>query len=1025
MSNENPLPKQLVALDLRKGVNERERPETADVVTTLTRVDNLIQDQTGSYIKRPGTPYLGGNAGDDLGQSIGLPSKLYRFKSGLGMVTSSGKLYDYLENQDKFRVKCEYFPALTPENGETILASGQTGTADVSSIATSTRYQAIVHNSFSLGGSSTLATGRSLSVYDRASGSVVAHYVLKTAFGFIANAIPEGRVVFVGDRYLHVYATGETGVGVTALRVSVIDTQSAFPATGATFTYTTVLATGAGILDVGTYTDRSFVLSQTSGNPTIYAVLNTAAVANSSAVGTAISIYCDSTRLWVLTSTQLGTRSPTNVATVVNALSAHGQTVSGGWLTSDGSNAWVCTETNTTFGSTTLPQINVFKTNGTMALVVHGAILGWKRASAPFPDLNAPANVFIHATKFTGLTLVTHEVINLSAKSTVAPAGGSTYTTFGPAAMLEPYVGLLNSTVVRYFSYDSYRYGTLVPLQTARNSVAYASIPLKVRGHSKTSSIVFGGNSYISGGVHTLYSGQYPYEVGFHDMPYVNSQDSGVAGLLVGSYKYVAVFRHNDETGAVTYSRTSTVSSLTVNLKQATVKINAPHVTLRESFLNGSADTVSPQVAVELYRTKSGGTQYYLVATAAANSAGQWTVTDNVDDTTLGSQPLMYRQPGTAGAAVDRYPPPGDTIVCQHKDRIFTTDAYGSRVYYSSFFVDGETAWFNPVFSFFVHGGSGPITALVSMDGRLFVFKRDGIFVVDGDGPPEGGVSGNEYSPPQRLATEYGCVDARSVVVTPDGIFYRSPRGAELLTRSLQVIWVGERVQNTLDANPVVCGATLDDAGRVRLCVAASDPASGNLSGITGAELVYDMPGDCWTAARHTGAAAVANAACQDMIRADLAATGETIVQADPAGVVIYESWSTGLDRGQYFSPWVIETAWLKTGIQARQRITRFMFLGKSRTNHAIKISAAFNYVDTYTQFATWQPDQASSAIEELLMNVDSQQVLSAKFRIEELVPTDTVTYPVGTGLGTDVLGLTVEVAPKTGAPKLVAEKKA
>ncbi len=364
--------------------------------------------------------------------------------------------------------------------------------------------------------------------------------------------------------------------------------------------------------------------------------------------------------------------------------------------------------------------------------------------------------------------------------------------------------------------------------------------------------------------------------------------------------------------------------------------------------------------------------------------------------------------------------------------------------------MDGETAWFNPVFSFFTHGGTGPITGLVSMDGRLFVFKRDGVFVVDGDGPAEGGVAGNEFSPPQRLATEYGCVDHRSIVVTTDGIFYRSPRGIELLTRSLQVRWIGDMVNVSVDANPYTCGAALDSFGRVHYLLADSVPSAVTVAGLTGVELVYDLTFKLWTKYLCTGSSLQYGEATQGVVIADIAGLGETIVYVDPALGATYADESLGLDRGQYYVPWVIESGWFRTGQQARQRISEIMLLAKKNAaaNHAIKMSLAYNFSDTYTQTFTWQPgDLTGLPIEELVIQPEKPQSLAIRVKIEEVEPSsvgpstgftaelgtvlsylsnfslgvvpDATEFPVGTGRGCDVLGITVEIAQKRGMPKL------
>ncbi len=337
------------------------------------------------------------------------------------------------------------------------------------------------------------------------------------------------------------------------------------------------------------------------------------------------------------------------------------------------------------------------------------------------------------------------------------------------------------------------------------------------------------------------------------------------------------------------------------------------------------------------------------------------------------------------------------------------------RVYYSDFFVDGEGTWYNPAMSFFVHGGSGPITGLASMDGRLFIFKGKGIWAVDGDGPGESGPTGSEFSPPTRLATEYGCIDHRSIVVTTEGIVYRSARGIELLTRSLQVVWVGDSVQNTVNTYPYTVGAAYDSFGRVHILLSSAAPAP-TVTGATGCELVWDIPGKAWSVHYSTGHAGVYGRAVQDIAVADVGGV-ETLLYADPALGVAYADPTTGLD-GSAQVPWVFESGWIRMSQQVRQRVSNILFLGQKHSNHAMKVSLAYNYVDSYTQSHTWEPDVLNTlAIEELAIKPTVQQVLAIRVKIEELTPSDTGTYPLGTGRGVDLLGLSAEIASLSGAP--------
>lgn len=1033
--NENPLEKQLLHLDLSKGCDEVSRPETADPTSTLTRLDNLTQDQNGAYIKRPGTPFLGGTPNDDQGNPL-LVSKLIRTRDSLAAIGSTGKFYQYQEAIGTFRQRGQ-IPDFTVTS-DLVVGSGPVVSPNVYSSSTSSKFHAMVHAA----GVDTGAGNPSifLTVYDRNSGSIVAQYDVGRITG--ALALQSAMAVFVDDRYIHTY------VGTSSTTVAfVIDTQASLPANEAAISPVTVSGPRPGIIDVVSGVGRSYAMYFTpTGATNVSTVTNALAVTGvnvSPNTAPGLQIAFSGTKLWFMTTTNLGALDPVTLAVSI-ASAAHGGP-SSGYIAADTSDVvWLANETVTAVGSTNVTTVQFRKTTGTNS-TTYAAVTtnldAWKIAGTPF--VIGSSKVYVHLIKDSTFTVSPHAVVPMdpAIMSTVTWKGVS-YNSVRIAAAPENHIGVSNASVLRILAeggLSGTKAGLMIAIQTSARASGYCVYELSVVGQPNVYSQNFGGQTYISGGCQVIADGgDQPVEVGFVDIPRVDSTATATAGNPNGAYKYLAVYRYISSSGSVAWSRVSPIASATVASKQITVSVTAPSVTIHDKELG--AVLVSANVSVEVYRTSSGGTNYYLVgssqtgtpaaglATQIVSLAGgtrQYVFTDNIADTVLISQPLLFRQPGTSNAALDRYPPPAGTVLCQHKDRLFTTDPNGIRVYYSSFFVDGETAWFNPLFSFLVHGGSGPITSIISMDGRLFVFKRDGIFVVDGDGPAEGGVSGNEFSPPQRLATEYGCIDQRSVCVTTDGVVYRSARGIEILTRALQVKWLGDRVFNTVNNNPKTCGALLDTFGQVHVAMAASDSGT-NLSTVQGVEAVYDFTTDSWNVYTHTSSTGVVGAAVQDILMANLNGK-ETLCIADPYGGVCSADRTTGLDRGSFYVGWTLETAWIRTGQQARQRITKALLLAKKRvgSNHKITISAAYNYLDGYGEAVVFEPDTINDGtIEELEKLLTSPQTLAVRLLIQEAAPTDLVTYPVGLGQGCDLLGVTFQVAPKDGVPMVSSARR-
>ena len=1032
--NSDPLAKQLLQLNLEKGMNERERAETADPQTTFSRVENLYQEQGGAWIKRYGSPILGGVTTDDTGAALTGPTKLLRLGNGLGMIGNLGKFYQYISATSRFTQKDEV-PDFNMSGADQIVSSGAAVAATIISVASCTKFHAMVYDAGSGGGN----TGIRLSFFDRTSGAVVKNVNLaQVVFAAVSSPLTSNvKIVFVGDRYLHVYATVNGGTGsaggvydTAGTPIAPVNLVNPFINTGVTGT----------LADRDATTDRSFFLVNNGAVSTIGGMLNNGTFVTSSTTATGpvvgLSVVVAQNKVWYITATQKGALSTTALTTVTNAESPHGATSPSTFVANGISGMVIISTSSQAFGSSTIPRITISGIPGISGIPI--VIDGWNTASAPWTD---GTNYYIQLVKYSGLQVVAHVVAKLSYPGYSAATGwAGNYWSVRLAATLEPHLGVANSVPLKYFPLSTGEMCPAVAVQTVARGYAYCMYSLKPYFHAACTQALFGGENYLSGASHCILGSNRIHECGFVDMPVVNSAASAAAGPT-GSFKHIAVYRYVDESGAVTWSRTSVLASTTVAAKGIDLVISPPSVTMRDLQVSGAL-SFSQLGSVEVYRTKSGGTAYYLCGSSQTgtpsvglltqlinvNASSFYGFTDTLTDAQLALQPTLFRQPGTANAAVDRYPPPGGNLLCQHKDRLFTTDPYGVRVYYSSFFVDGETAWYNPVFSFFVHGGSGPVTAMVSMDGRLFVFKRNGIFVIDGDGPAEGGVSGNEFSPPLRLATEYGCVDQRSMVVTTDGIMYRSPRGIEMLTRSLQVKWIGERVQNTVNRYKKTTGAVLDGNGRVHFGLSTDESGSSTQINTNGMELVYDFTVDAWSACFYTDITGTANRTSQDMTMANIYSIGEVLCRADPQGCVVYGLNTSGLDRGAFYVGWTIETVWIRMGQQMRQRFTKAMLLAKkqSGSNHRIVISVAYNYVDAYTQVAVFEPGSINpSNIEELMVNLNNQQALSVRLLIQEQAPTDTGTFPVGTGRGCDLLGIAVEAAPIQGAPRLAVGQKA
>jgi hypothetical protein len=81
------------------------------------------------------------------------------------------------------------------------------------------------------------------------------------------------------------------------------------------------------------------------------------------------------------------------------------------------------------------------------------------------------------------------------------------------------------------------------------------------------------------------------------------------------------------------------------------------------------------------------------------------------------------------------------------------------------------------------------------MDDKLIIFKENAIFYLSGDGPNNLGQQ-DSFIEPQLISSDVGCSVTNSVVLTPQGLFFKSNKGIYLLSRSLGLDYLGAPVDD-------------------------------------------------------------------------------------------------------------------------------------------------------------------------------------------------------------------------------------
>jgi hypothetical protein len=130
----------------------------------------------------------------------------------------------------------------------------------------------------------------------------------------------------------------------------------------------------------------------------------------------------------------------------------------------------------------------------------------------------------------------------------------------------------------------------------------------------------------------------------------------------------------------------------------------------------------------------------------------------------------------------------------------------------------------------------GEVTAVASFGDKLIVFKADRFFPFFGQGPNAAGL-GSTYTAVQNAPADVGCVDPRSIVLGPDGLWFKSAAGLRRLNPDLTVDPQAGLHVDAYAAQDVTSAVAVVDAKRKQLRWTSSN----------GLALVYDCAWQQWS----------------------------------------------------------------------------------------------------------------------------------------------------------------------------------
>lgn len=431
---------------------------------------------------------------------------------------------------------------------------------------------------------------------------------------------------------------------------------------------------------------------------------------------------------------------------------------------------------------------------------------------------------------------------------------------------------------------------------------------------------VLGQNLHISSGILDMYDGSSVVEHNFNLYPedvsiVVNTSGGNLTDS--SSYGYQVTYEWTDNQGQLHRSAPSPVVSITTgihsNQSQAVLTIPTLRITSKSN------------VIIVVYRTQANGTVYYRLNLPSSPLYNDTTIdtvtyTDNSSDASIAANEQLY----TTGGEVPNSAAPGTSILGEYKNRLILIPSDNPYSWwYSKQVIPGSPVEFSDIFVENIGTDGGPITAFLQMDSNAIFFKEKNIFYVVGDGPSPSGAN-NDFTQALAIASDVGCIDQQSLILMPFGAMFKSHKGIYLLSRGLEVDYIGSDVE-AFNSISVTSAQLIVETNQVRFTLAS------------GVILVYDYFVKQWSIFTNLNG-----------ISSILVDNNFTYLQSN--GLTLEETPGVFNDNGTFIKLKLI-SSWLSlSGIQGFQRIYKALILGQYFGPHKLLVQLSYDFNPINTQ---------------------------------------------------------------------------
>jgi hypothetical protein len=516
------------------------------------------------------------------------------------------------------------------------------------------------------------------------------------------------------------------------------------------------------------------------------------------------------------------------------------------------------------------------------------------------------------------------------------------------------------------------------------------------------------GGLHICAGVLKYYDGATLTEHGFCVFPEVLSAfaTATTGGFLTnGNRGYVAVYKWTDNNGR-DHRSAPTLTPLEVVLSGGT---STQTSTIRVPTLRVTDKT---NVVLELYRTEDAGTNFYKVTNDLSPVLNSKTVDyiDIVDG--LSDEDLIANEPlYTTGDVLENVPAPAAYQVCAYNgDRLVIVGENENRVYFSKTTTEEGPVEFTDLIYRDIQPVGGPITTIANMASKLVIFAQDATFYVSGEGPLNTGVQ-DSFTKPETVASDLGCIQPDSVVLTPKGLLFKSRKGIWELTGGLTMQYTGDRVE-AYNGDTVTAASIVGDLNQVRFLLSEQRA------------LVYNYDLNLWaTFENHGGQSSIV--------------IGNQYYYLNENSSVYAENRQVYADNSSPIKM-RLESGWLtQTELQGYQRVYQMMILGSFKSSHKLRVRIAYDFIDAFVDeviidptdfidpttyggdefYGATSPYGGDGNLYQVRVDMQQQKCQAIKFSIEDVQGSASE--------GLTLSAITFRVGVKEGFNKLQASQQA